>query len=89
MVDFEYRIIYTYGGSLPSVAGEVVGRYLTNIQVVPGAYSVVWSYRLDFEEEHCGRSIWEHGPIQWPESKSRPNGTSLTGFSSKAIVRTT
>lgn len=45
VVDFEYRIQYTYGGR---IAGRK-GHYLANVQVQPGTLRVLWGFRFDFE----------------------------------------
>jgi hypothetical protein len=45
VVEFQYRIQYTYGGR---IAGRK-GHYLTNIQVVPGDLRVLWGFHFDFE----------------------------------------
>ena len=42
VVDFTFRVIYTYGGS---AKGQ--GLYLTNVTVVPASVNVLWGFNLD------------------------------------------
>jgi hypothetical protein len=42
VVDFEFKVIYTYGGQLLGT-----GRYLTNVQVVPTHLDVAWGYTFN------------------------------------------
>ncbi len=44
VVDYSFRITYTYGGNV-----DGVGRYLTNVSVVPAKASVAWGYSFDSE----------------------------------------
>ncbi len=46
VVDFTYRITYTYGGSYNSQ-----GQYLTNVSVVPSHLFVAWGYRFNASAE--------------------------------------
>ncbi len=44
VVDFTFRVLYTYGGSL---AGK--GAYLTNVTVLPAELNVAWGYTFEAE----------------------------------------
>jgi len=51
----------------PHVAGEVsaaISPTSRSSRVLTASFGAIDSTS---REEHCGRSIWEHGPIQWPE----------------------
>lgn len=46
VVDYTFRIVYTYGGSL-----DGTGKYLNNISVVPSNLEVSWGYSFKSEVE--------------------------------------
>jgi hypothetical protein len=54
VVNFNYKVIYSYGGSL-----DGKGQYLTNVMVVPGA--VRTSYGWDFNAKMTLSGVMNHG----------------------------
>jgi hypothetical protein len=42
VVDFTFRLIYTYGGSFDNK-----GHYLSSVQIIPGDLSVLWGYTFE------------------------------------------
>ena len=46
VVEFVYRVLYTYGGGT-----EGVGHYLTNVKVVPLKISTLWGFKLNVNVE--------------------------------------
>jgi hypothetical protein len=59
VVDFTYRILYTYGGSIGGV-----GQYLTQVSIIPAHVSVAWGYT--FEAQASVPSVTNAGTVKEP-----------------------